>query len=490
MVYGDYGDPELTGKEQPPFTFTVSGLEYDETPEEVLAGITLNVCPDCTDGKYPAGSYDILADFSTLTSEAASNYTITQSATKGQFTVNPFALKATAGDGSIMYGSSGSVDFGISLSLPDDTPLEEAALPYGESLADLFGANYSFTPADGCDLGDPLTEGGNVYATSIVPQTGFTNLNYEITAVSGEVTVEKAPLDLRVTGTQWINQGDAAPTDFQVEVAPGSLLCASDPDPTGLTGFTFQFYQDGVAVTARPLPAGTYQVGIDESALPAGYENYVGNTVEFGTLYVNPSLGCNDRIRLSDICKTDLGNGQVRLCFTYENMTPYDIYIPYGSRENQFKGRANIVSGESEVPSLFPANTTGQICVITNGDNLQWEVITPGCNNASKSPNGSNANPCPVNLEASIDLDAQVLGIEEVQSMAYPNPASDYLNLFVGNQEGQIDVQVFDTSGRMLIVKDYGVTGLQEIQLDISTLNPGFYFVKVGKADPIQIIKQ
>ena len=118
------------------------------------------------------------------------------------------------------------------------------------------------------------------------------------------------------------------------------------------------------------------------------------------------------------------------------------------------------------------------------------ELITPGCNSASKSANGSNANPCPVNLEAGIDLDAQVLGVEEVQSMAYPNPAVDYLNLFVGDQEGQIDVQVFDTSGRMMISKDYGVTGLQEIQLDISALNPGFYFVKVGNADAIQIIKQ
>jgi hypothetical protein len=42
----------------------------------------------------------------------------------------------------------------------------------------------------------------------------------------------------------------------------------------------------------------------------------------------------------------------------------------------------------------------------------------------------------------------------------------------------------------MLISRDYGVTGLQEIQLDISVLNPGFYFVKVGTADAIQIIKQ
>jgi hypothetical protein len=95
-----------------------------------------------------------------------------------------------------------------------------------------------------------------------------------------------------------------------------------------------------------------------------------------------------------------------------------------------------------------------------------------------------------VNLETSLDLNAQVLGIEEAQTMAYPNPATDYLNLFVGDQEGQIDVLVYDTSGRMLIAKDYGVTGLQEIQLDISALNPGFYFVKVGNATPIQIIKQ
>ncbi|HSR60447.1 MAG TPA: T9SS type A sorting domain-containing protein, partial [Robiginitalea sp.] len=113
-----------------------------------------------------------------------------------------------------------------------------------------------------------------------------------------------------------------------------------------------------------------------------------------------------------------------------------------------------------------------------------------GCNSAFKSPNGSNANPCPVNLEAGMDLDAQVLGIEEVQGMAYPNPATDYLNLFVGGQEGQIDVQVFDVSGRMLIAKDFGVTGLQEVQLDISPLEPGIYIVKVGSDSAFRIIKQ
>ena len=209
---------------------------------------------------------------------------------------------------------------------------------------------------------------------------------------------------------------------------------------------------------------------------------------------MNPELGCNDRIKLSDICKTDNGDGTVTVCFTYENNTPFDIFIPYGDRENQFKGKANIVGGDTP-PSLFPANTVDQICLITNGDNIQWEVITPGCNNASKSANGSNANPCSTALSAKAgEVDSFTREYADGVPEAYPNPATDYLTLFVGNMKGDVQVTVFDEVGRQLMSRQYPIEeGQAEVYLDISALKEGILTIVTenqGNRSAFRIIKQ
>ena len=479
VVYGDYGDAVLPTGVQPDFQFEVSDLQYGETPEEVLAGISLSACADCTDGKYPVGSYDILANFDNLTSQAARNYTITQNAaTIGKFTVSPFEVKVSLGDVALAYGDPvPDGGFPFTVTKPDGSAL--SGLPYGESVANLF--TLVFTPSDGCAITDPALSVITAEATSVNP-------NYKVTEVAdGDLTVTKATLDVQV-GTRSIIVGDPIPATFTVTAS--GWVCGDSETPTA-SGFQV-FALDGSGPLTGTLAAGEYNVrAVFDN--PFGFDLYDINQISDGKLYVNPLVGCNDRLQAADVCKTDNVTlpdytwVTTLVKFTVINSLDVPIYVPVGPN-NKFKGNAKFVIPGGH-PSLFMPGAT-VIDVYTNGGGLQMEIITPGCNSASKSANGSNANPCTVNLEASMDLDAQVLGIEEVQSMAYPNPAIDYLNLFVGDQQGQIDVQVFDTTGRMLISRDYGVTGLQEIQLDISALNPGFYFVKVGKADPIQIIKQ
>lgn len=67
----------------------------------------------------------------------------------------------------------------------------------------------------------------------------------------------------------------------------------------------------------------------------------------------------------------------------------------------------------------------------------------------------------------------------------YPNPAHDILNLGIESSPGGIiNSSVYNLSGRLLMRKDYesGI-GLQNIQLDISDLAPGSYFIKITQAN-------
>jgi hypothetical protein len=391
--------------------------------------------------------------------------------------VSPYAVTLTVDDFSGTYGTQAPLGITTTLSNPAVSGWTEADLPYGETKESIFGTlTYNITEL--CDIpADNLI--------SVAPEPALTN--YQVTYVDGTLSVTNQPLTVTVLDA-YVNEGAALTGIFSV--TSEGLVCEDQ-----LPALNFVITNADGNIVTPPLAAGDYDVSIAEdiSSLP-GFEYYDVTQVP-GRLIINPSVGCNDRLQASDVCKvdnvtlTDYTWVTTLVKFTVFNSLDVPVYLKYDTRANQFKGNAQFIFASGSPTEIFvPGETV--IEVYTDGGGLQLELITPGCNSASKSANGSNANPCPVNLEAGMDLDAQVLGIEEVQSMAYPNPAIDYLNLFVGDQEGQIDVQVFDTSGRMLISRDYGVTGLQEVQLDISALNPGFYFVKVGSAPPIQIIKQ
>ena len=142
---------------------------------------------------------------------------------------------------------------------------------------------------------------------------------------------------------------------------------------------------------------------------------------------------------------------------------------------------------------LFEPGVT-VIEVYTDGGNLQLELISPGCRSAAKSANGSNANPCSTNLSSNtVEVDSFTREFEAGVPRAYPNPATDYLTLFVGNMEGAVKVTVFDEVGRQLMVKEYSAEGQDEVYLDISALKEGILTIVTenqGARSAFRIIKQ
>ena len=130
--------------------------------------------------------------------------------------------------------------------------------------------------------------------------------------------------------------------------------------------------------------------------------------------------------------------------------------------------------------------------VRTTGEGLQWQIKTPGCNSFSKSPFGSNADPC-TGGQADIGVgltDVQSLGLE---TRAYPNPFKQKFMLDIRNnglQAGaEFKVALIDIVGRAteILTTDNLLYGRHEI--DLSGLPAGVYFLHLSTAQENRILR-
>lgn len=70
----------------------------------------------------------------------------------------------------------------------------------------------------------------------------------------------------------------------------------------------------------------------------------------------------------------------------------------------------------------------------------------------------------------------------------YPNPASEVLNLVVDHQ-GEMAVSIFDITGRNVYARSYHSGGFNTLSMDISSLDPGLFFLKVSAGDLTEVIR-
>jgi hypothetical protein len=242
-----------------------------------------------------------------------------------------------------------------------------------------------------------------------------------------------------------------------------------------------------------------------------GYDNYTISQTP-GSLFVNPLVGCDDRIKASGICESSMtlaDNPSIvsLLRFEYTNRLDVPIYIPNGSN-NLLKGNAQYIGSPPEL--FLPGTHTFDI--YTNGGRLQWEVITQGCNNASKSANGSNADPCdesssstsnqsaqedPANSEQTqvyFESDPEPLNTNyEGQTRLYPNPVNDIVNLKIAEKTGVANLMILDQTGRILHKKVYQLDTSSHIKIDVSNYSPGilfFIYQHNGKRSLYKVMKK
>jgi hypothetical protein len=77
----------------------------------------------------------------------------------------------------------------------------------------------------------------------------------------------------------------------------------------------------------------------------------------------------------------------------------------------------------------------------------------------------------------------------EVQKLqVYPNPAADRINV-VFDLEGRSDIDIIDMTGRLVHTTHYDASGFTNLSLDVSSLNPGVFFIRVSAEDESNVLR-
>jgi len=74
----------------------------------------------------------------------------------------------------------------------------------------------------------------------------------------------------------------------------------------------------------------------------------------------------------------------------------------------------------------------------------------------------------------------------------YPNPAADRINV-VFDLVGRSNIDIIDMTGRLMHTTDYDASGFTNLSLDVSSLNPGVFFIRVsaeGESNVLRFIKK
>ena len=73
--------------------------------------------------------------------------------------------------------------------------------------------------------------------------------------------------------------------------------------------------------------------------------------------------------------------------------------------------------------------------------------------------------------------------------MLSPNPAINTTNHWIGGNDEEVSVSMFDNAGRLIWVKENNITNSRSIDLLVSNLRPGLYYIKVDSKTVRQTAK-
>ncbi len=137
-----------------------------------------------------------------------------------------------------------------------------------------------------------------------------------------------------------------------------------------------------------------------------------------------------------------------------------------------------------------------------NNDRVYFDDVTiSGCSNNVRTENLVHTNTPDIDVtdvNVAMNMAAETEIVQEEVAKAsisninvFPNPANQYINVEYTNIEST-EVQLFlmDINGRIIqnqILND--APGQQRIQLDINTLNSGFYFIQLVAEDTVESMK-
>ena len=186
--------------------------------------------------------------------------------------------------------------------------------------------------------------------------------------------------------------------------------------------------------------------------------------------------------------------------YSYTNPNSTAVYVPIGT-DNNITGT---YSGTQ--PQVFLPGT-GRFEIYFNGLTLKWTLTT--YNGSQKTSTASNAsstsNKCgtttysrgeqqnnPVENVPNITAEhlnaVPVINAKSIK--AFPNPVTDKLVIQTGNSLiSTRDLLITDLSGKIYRGMNINKTGPYSLEINMSTLKSGIYFIKVKSGVQYKVVK-
>ncbi len=532
IITPDAGQSKVYGSNDPVFSYTASEL--------LQTGDTYTGALDRISGESVANSP---YDFTLGTLSAGNNYTLTLGGsntfaiTRKQITITPTAGQSKVFGNNdpvfIFTNDAGLTSGGFTGALGRVSGETVASSPYLYNLGSLSaGNNYTLTLGGSNSFAitkkqvsiTPTAGQGKVYGTND-PAFTFTN-NAGLTA--GQFTGSLSRVAGSNVGNYAFTLGSlSAGNNYNLSLAgavtfgitKASLLVKADDKFTfkgsALPAFTSTITGltngDNPTVTYTLSPVCVGAAGV-YSIIPSisAFANSVNYTITYtnGKLYINPKGSGVDDVDVYLECIEDRGSSYIPANRRYvarlysKNTNSVPVYVPVGVN--------NLVTSTgsfdaSQQPVVFlPGNGTTRFNVPFDGVSLKWTVKTYEVNTlvTESVTVSSSSNKCATTTytrSANPDMnEPEKVKVSEIipggNVHVYPNPARDWVTIYFANEKiNEKELKMVDSYGRSYPVKINKIMLNGSVELDISALLNGIYFVKVETASgnkTISIIKQ
>lgn len=332
--------------------------------------------------------------------------------------------------------------------------------------------------------GTAIFQDKNAGLAKLVTATGFSltgtsATNYVLSSPSATTTANISPAPLTITADlKYINQGSLLPqfTSTLVGLISGEQI----------TGILYS------ASSVNTSIAGVYD-NVPSLAASA-YPNYT-KTFNKGKLYINPYGSDAKKIKIKMDCVEQVASNpsgfKYVAHFSYDNKNNSAYYVPIGA-DNQILAAGSYGGSQPEVFLKDENNFT----IPFDGKTLSWTLTTndktkktqEATEAKSSSNKCNNANYRIITSTENETAEVEVAAIGK--SQIYPNPVHNNLTLTSASIiASEKDVTISDVSGRIMQLKGLKRVSANVIEINVSALQDGVYFLRVQTKAGLQIFR-
>ena len=187
-------------------------------------------------------------------------------------------------------------------------------------------------------------------------------------------------------------------------------------------------------------------------------------------------------IQSNEWSKNNIEAGDYRVCFTTNSIPNFEQCFNVVITEPQDITVLSAIANDSNTMNLdFNGSSSYTIthnnrAYKTSNSNFRLELVK-----------GLNFIKVVGDKECQGTYEETVFNSESI--LLSPNPAINTTNLWIGGKDEEVSVSMFDNAGRLLWVKDNNITNSRSIDLQVSNLRPGLYYIKVDSKTVRQTAK-